>query len=89
MQKRITRLNEMIISNPKNKDNYLAQIKECEILKNEIEGKILKVEDELLREVLYLKYTCDKSLSQVSDIISYSHRHTERLHISALEQFEL
>lgn len=88
-QKRIARLSEMALQNPKNKKDYSNEIKECEALKTEIENKISKVDDELLREVLFLKYTCDKSLSQVSEIISYSRRHTERLHIAALEKFEL
>lgn len=87
-EKRIKRLNEMIILNPKKEADYLNEINDCEILKQEIENKISRINDDLLREVLFLKYTCDKTLLEVAEIIGYSHRHTERLHKAALEKFE-
>ena len=89
MQKKIARLSEMSQLNPKNTADYTAQIAECEALKEEIEHKISKVENDLLREVLFLKYVCNKPLAEVSSVLSYSKRHTERLHIAALEKFEL
>ena len=87
--KKIHRLKDRIISDPDNEQDYLAQIKECELIKNEIEEKISAVEDELLQEFLFLKYTCGKKLNEISEIIGYSRRHTERLHIMALEKFEI
>lgn len=88
-EKRIKRLEEMIILNPKKQAVYTDEIAACEALKREIEEKISKVDNDLLREVLFLKYTCGKSLTQVAEMISYSRRHTERLHVSALKSFEL
>ena len=88
-KRRIIRLNEMILTTPKNKKRYSAQIKECEKTAEEIEKKISRLDNDLLREVLFLKYVCGKSLVEISDIISYSRRHTERLHIMALEEFKL
>ena len=88
-EKRIKRLEEMILQNPKKQAVYTKEIEACEMLKREIDEKILMGDNDLLREVLFLKYTCGKSLTQVAEIISYSRRHTERLHVSALEKFEL
>lgn len=87
-QKRINRLNYMITLNPENKNKYLSQIKKSERIRKEIEAKISAVDDDILREVLFLKYTCGKSLMEISYIINYSRRHTERLHIKALEKFK-
>ena len=78
----------MITLNPENKKKYLSQIKKSERIRKEIEAKISAVDDDILREVLFLKYTCGKSLMEISYIINYSRRHTERLHIKALEKFK-
>lgn len=88
-QKKINRLNEMITLNCKNQKEYQKQISECEKLRNEIEDKINLVDDAILREVLFLKYACGKNLLEVSYIINYSLRQTERLHKKALEKFKL
>lgn len=88
-QKRINRLNYMITLNPENKKKYLSQIKKSERIRKEIEAKISAVDDDILREVLFLKYTCGKSLMEISYIINYSRRHTERLHVKALEKFKI
>lgn len=87
--KKILRLKDRIITDPDNEQDYLAQIKDCELVKKEIEKKISAVEDELLRELLLLKYTSGKRLNEISEIIGYSRRHTERLHIMALEKFNI
>lgn len=88
-QKRINRLNYMITLNPENQKKYLSQIKKSERIRKEIEAKISAVDDDILREVLFLKYTCGKSLMEISYIINYSRRHTERLHVKALEKFKI
>ncbi len=86
---KIKRLNEMIKLNPEEKPHYLTEIKEATLLREEIERKIQAVGDGTLSELLYLKYVCGKSLLQISYILNYSTRHTERLHIKALEKFNL
>lgn len=88
-QKKINLLNNMIAANPKNKHKYRLQIKKCEKIRQEIEQKISAVDDELLREILFLKYACGKNLMEISYIINYSLRHTERLHVKALEKFKI
>ncbi len=88
-QKKIERLNEMILYNPRNKSRYLMQIARCERIREEIEAKINNLDDELLREVLFLKYICGKTLKEVAIIIDYSQRHTERMHITALEKIDV
>lgn len=88
-QKKIERLNEMIILNPRSRAKYLEQIAECEQLCEEIEEKINNVDDERLREILFLKYICGKTLKQISIIIDYSLRHTERMHTIAIKKIEI
>lgn len=74
---------------PENVNEYKLKIKEAENLRIKIEEKISKVEDPLLCELLNLKYVFGKTLEEISLILNYSKRHIERLHIKALNQFEL
>ncbi len=85
-QKRIERLNELIIINPRGKARYLNQISDCEKRCEEIEAKINELDDELLREILFLKYIGGENLKEISKKISYSQRHTERMHTQAIEK---
>lgn len=88
-QKKINRLNDMLklglISNAEHK----SEIKKCETIRQEIEDKITLTDGDILSEILFLKYACGKNLSEISYIINYSLRHTERLHKKALEKFNL
>ena len=59
-KKKIERLNEMIILNPRSRARYLDQIAKCEQTCEEIEEKINNIDDELLREILFLKYIWHK-----------------------------
>ncbi len=86
-QRKINRLTEMVNQYPNKKEAYLKQIENCELLRDEIENEILKVSDDLSREVLFLKYVCGKNLLEVSYLINYSKRQTERFHKKALEEF--
>ena len=88
-QKKIERINEMTILNPRSRAKYLEQITECDQLCEEIEEKINDIDDERLREILFLKYICGKTLKEISIIIDYSLRHTERMHIIALKKIEI
>ena len=88
-QKKINRLNEMIILAPEKKNEYFSQINKCEDLRREIEEKITAVDNGILSEVLFLKYACGKNLLEISYIINYSLRQTERIHKKALEKFEI
>lgn len=86
---KINRLYEMIRINPVRKAEYEAKIKRCKELRIEIEEKINNVEDELLCELLFEKYILGRTLEDISVILNYSKRHIERLHIKALEKFEM
>lgn len=86
---KIRRLNEMSINNPERKADYLLQIKEARVLREAIEQKIEKVDGGVLSELLFLKYVCGKTLLEISYELNYSVRHIERLHIKALQKFEI
>lgn len=84
---KIKRWKQMIKIDPENKKIYQENIRDSLKLRNEIEKRIKAVPDEVLSELLYQKYIFGKTLEEASFIINYSKRHTERLHIKALEKF--
>ena len=86
---KIRRLYEMILLNPKQEKKYLSQIKECQDIRDNIENTIMQVKDDLLREVLFQKYIFGRTLEEISLVINYSKRHTERLHTKALSRLEI
>lgn len=86
---KIHRLNEMIYENPARREEYLRLIEEANDIRSQIEAKIKQVDGGVLSELLYLKYVCGKTLLQISYILNYSVRHTERLHIKALKKFKM
>lgn len=86
---RINRLQEMCRINPQNKEIYKSEMAEAKSLRIEIENKICLVSDPLLCELLYQKYIFGKTLEEISLILNYSKRHIERLHIKALEKFNM
>lgn len=86
---KIHRLNEMIYENPARREEYLRLIEEANDIRSQIESKIKQVDGGVLSELLYLKYVCGKTLLQISYILNYSVRHTERLHIKALKKFKM
>lgn len=84
---KIRRLKELYAKNTTHRAFYLAKINECETIRDEIEAKIESMENPLHREILYQKYVFGKTLEEIGYIIHYSTRHTERLHLTALENF--
>ncbi len=89
METKINRLRQMASLNPELKENYNAALNEALNLRLKIESQIAEVDGGILSELLYQKYIFGKSLEEVSYIINYSVRHTERLHIKALDKFKL
>lgn len=87
-QNKINRLNEMARLNPDSSKRYMNEIEKCKALRIKIENEISAMDDELLKEVLFLKYVCGKNLEEVSYFINYSKRQTERFHKAALEKFK-
>ena len=88
-QSKINRLYDMREKDPLNQAEYTAQIKECQRLRCQIEEKIYSLDDDILSEILFQKYVCGKTLEEISFVINYSKRHTERLHIKALKTLEI
>lgn len=86
---KIIRLKNMPYSNSDKKAKILAEIKKCQQIQNKIETKIKNTDNGILSELLFLKYICGKSIMETAEILNYSIRQTERLHIKALEKFEL
>lgn len=86
---KIHRLNEMICENPDKRQECLDLIEQANKIRSEIEKKIGQVDGEVLSELLFLKYVCGKTLLEISYTLNYSLRHTERLHIKALEKFKI
>lgn len=86
---RIERLGGMLEAGTGNQAECLAGIRKANELRNEIERKIKEVDGGVLSELLFLKYVCGKPLLEISFILNYSVRHTERLHKKALEKLKL
>ena len=86
---KIRRLNEMLNNNPEMEKEYMSKIKAAYALRGEIEEKIDAVDGGVLSELLYLKYVCGKTLLEISYALNYSVRQIERLHIKALNKFEI
>ena len=83
---KISTLAAMHEKDRQNSEYYNEQILECKKLRLKIEEKINTVNDETLRELLFQKYILGKTLEEISLVINYSKRHTERLHRKALAQ---
>ncbi len=86
---KISRLKTMIKINPELEKQYKKEIDQAIKLRQEIEQKILAVDGGILSEVLFQKYVFGKTLEDISYTLNYSSRHIERLHIKALDEFQL
>ena len=84
---KILRLTAMAQADPAAKERCAAEAEHARRLMREIEEKIEQTDGGVLSELLYWKYVCGKTLEEISEILHYSVRHTERLHIKALEKF--
>lgn len=83
---KINRLKEMIVLNPENADAYKENILNCRKKRNKLENEIDSVDGGILSEILALKYICGKTLEEISLIIGYCKRQTERLHLKAIDK---
>lgn len=86
---KISRLKAMIQMNPELKKGYENDLKEAMAIRDRIEEKIKAVDGDILSELLFQKYVFGKTLEDISYILNYSPRHIERLHIKALDNFEM
>lgn len=88
-QAKINRLNQMMYISPDKKESLLKEIEACVNLRDEIELKIKQVDGGILSELLFQKYVLEKSLLEISYTLNYSKRQIERLHIKAIDLFEI
>lgn len=86
---KIRRLKEAALKSPEREREYIHKINGAQALRIEIEEKIEAVDGGVLSELLYLKYVCGKTLMEISYELNYSVRQIERLHIKALQKFEM
>ena len=86
---KINRLKEMRSINPENSAEYDAKINECKRQRDRLEAEIENIDGGLLSEIAALKYICGKTLEEISLIIGYCKRQTERLHLKAIEKLSI
>lgn len=86
---KIKRLESMKSVSPDKTDTYNQKIEECKQKRDEIEQRIKQVDGGILSEVLFQKYILGRTLEEISLILNYSKRQTERFHIKALEKLDI
>ncbi len=87
-QAKIRRFEQMLYEAPEKKDKYLKCLESAAVKRDKIEEEIESVDGGILSEILFQKYVCCHSLEEISYMISYSKRQTERMHMKALVLFE-
>jgi DNA-directed RNA polymerase specialized sigma subunit len=88
-QAKIKRLNEQSVINIDRKSFYEKEILKAKRIRNAIEDGIESLENETEIEILAQKYLCGKSLEETAEMLNYSKRQIERLHLKALEHLNL
>lgn len=86
---KIKRIRSMINECPEDAERYKDMFCEARSQRMKIENEIDLVDGSVLSEILSQKYICGKSLEEVGYCINYSKRQVERLHIKALQKFEI
>ncbi|MBQ6847445.1 MAG: hypothetical protein IJO62_00820 [Clostridia bacterium] len=86
---KINRIRKMTNINPELKSRYKAELNKALELRVKIEKQINAVDGGVLSELLSQKYIFGKTLEDISVILNYSTRHIERLHIKALDSFQM
>lgn len=86
---KIKRLTELISDYPEEAEKYKLSLREARMARDKIEKEIELVEQPILVEVLAQKYQCGKTLEEIGYCMNYSTRQIERLHLKALNLFEV
>ncbi len=87
----IARINRLYLLSVKNADKskkYEAQLNSAKSLRDIIEYDIEKLPDKFESEILAQKYLCGKSLEETAEILNYSKRQVERIHLTAIEHLK-
>lgn len=88
-ESKINRLKQMTVLFPERKEELNNELMQAINLRFKIEKGIQNLQDNVLTEILYRKYVLGKTLEEISFTLNYSKRHIERLHMKALEKFEI
>ena len=83
-QARIRRYDILTLRNRDKKKKYKAKAQEARLIRDCIEKDIESIEDKRESEVLAQKYLCGLSLEETAEILNYSKRQVERIHLKAL-----
>lgn len=84
-QAQINRYCTLSARNADKKDKYKLKMTHAMFIRDIIEDDIDRVEDKKESEVLAQKYLCGKTLEETADMLNYSRRQVERIHLSGLE----
>ncbi|MBE6729144.1 MAG: hypothetical protein E7568_02785 [Ruminococcaceae bacterium] len=85
LQARIRRYDILTLRNRDKKNKYREMSRQAQTMRDCIEKDIETVRDKRESEVLAQKYLCGLSLEETAEILNYSKRQVERIHIKALE----
>lgn len=88
LQARIRRYDILTLRNRDKKKKYKEKAREARKLRDCIEQDIESVENKTESEVLAQKYLCGLSLEETAEILNYSKRQVERIHIKALDNLK-
>ena len=86
---KINRIRAMIRECPEDAERYKTMLYNARFERMKIEKEIDTVDGGVLSEILSQKYICGKSLEEIAYCINYSKRQVERLHLKALQKFEI
>ena len=89
LQAKINRLKEQSLINAENREVYNKEIHKARTVRDSIEQGIMNMSNEIESEILAQKYLLGKTLEETADILNYSKRQIERLHIKALEHITI
>lgn len=83
-QAKIDRYSKLSARNADKKAKYKREMTKAMSVRDIIEKDIESLADTLESEVLAQKYLCGKSLEETAELLNYSRRQVERIHLSGL-----
>lgn len=89
LQAKINRLKQQSLINEEKEEIYKKEIHKAKTVRDNIEEGIMNMSSEIESEILAQKYLLGKTLEETADILNYSKRQIERLHIKALEHITI
>lgn len=84
-QAKIDRYSALTVRNSDKKRKYKQELTAARAVRDIIEEDIEEIRDKKECEVLAQKYLCGKTLGETAELLNYSRRQIERIHLSGLE----